>query len=104
MPHFRDLTGGLHYLSDEDVANGGTALLPQGCVPCEDPVPETPHIPNPRRGQILAELAVLDARSVRPAREFATSSDSATLDAARARLVDLETQAQTLRDELAGLT
>lgn len=43
--HFKDQNGGLHFLSDEDIANGGMALLPAGCVEISD---EAAHaIQNP---------------------------------------------------------
>lgn len=32
MSFFQDDTGGIHFLSDEDVAAGGLALLPLGCT------------------------------------------------------------------------
>lgn len=32
MPYFKDIEYKLHFLSDEDIANGGLALLPEGCV------------------------------------------------------------------------
>lgn len=31
MPYFKDQSGGWHFLSDEDIANGGMELLPAGC-------------------------------------------------------------------------
>jgi len=34
--YFKDTNNALHSLSDEDIANGGEALLPQGCVPISD--------------------------------------------------------------------
>lgn len=36
MPHFKDSLNRLYFLSDEDIANGGEALLPIGCVQITD--------------------------------------------------------------------
>jgi hypothetical protein len=37
MPNFRDPEGGLHFLSDEDIANGGQSLLPTGSAEVSAP-------------------------------------------------------------------
>lgn len=34
--YFKDKSGRLHFLSDEDIANGGVAMLPAGCVEISD--------------------------------------------------------------------
>lgn len=34
--HFKDENNCLHFLSDEDIANGGMALLPAGCMEISD--------------------------------------------------------------------
>lgn len=34
--HFKDENGGLHFLSGEDISNGGMVLLPSGCVEITD--------------------------------------------------------------------
>lgn len=60
-------------------------------LPAEAPI-VAPSDAEIRRREILAELAFIDARSIRPLREG---------DAAR--VLALETQAQALRAELAGL-
>lgn len=36
MPHYKDPENGLHFLSLEDLANGGARLLPAGCVEISD--------------------------------------------------------------------
>jgi hypothetical protein len=36
MPYFKDHQGDLHYLSDQDIANGGEMYLPSGCTPITD--------------------------------------------------------------------
>ncbi|AHB08501.1 hypothetical protein U875_13985 [Pandoraea pnomenusa 3kgm] len=36
MPYFQDKAGKLYFLSDEDVATGGKALLPDGCKAITD--------------------------------------------------------------------
>jgi hypothetical protein len=56
MPYFQDATGELHYLSDEDVANGGQRLLPPDCNPITDS--QAAAIQNP-------PLTLAQAQSVR---------------------------------------
>ncbi len=36
MPYYQDSNGGLHFLSDADIANGGLSLLPVGCSEITD--------------------------------------------------------------------
>ena len=36
MPHFKDQTDRLYFLSDEDIANGGISLLPSGSQQISD--------------------------------------------------------------------
>lgn len=36
MPYFKDQNGALHWLSEQDVSNGGKKLLPPGCVEITD--------------------------------------------------------------------
>lgn len=36
MPHYKSPINALHFLSDEDILNGGEALLPHGCVRITD--------------------------------------------------------------------
>lgn len=36
MPHFKTPDEKLHFLSDEDIANGGLELLPAGCIEITD--------------------------------------------------------------------
>lgn len=36
MPYYQTLNGSIHFLSEQDVANGGEALLPVGCVRMPD--------------------------------------------------------------------
>lgn len=45
MPYFKDPAGAPHFLSAEDVANGGEAYLPAGCVAITDA--EAAAIQNP---------------------------------------------------------
>ena len=50
MPYFKDAQNGLHFLSDDDLSNGGLALLPSECSAISD-----------------AEAAVIEAANVGPA-------------------------------------
>jgi len=45
MPYFQDAQGGLHYLSDTDLANGGDLLLPAGCALITDAQAEAIQTP-----------------------------------------------------------
>jgi hypothetical protein len=47
MPYYQDTSGGLHYLSISDLANGGFALLPAGCVEITDAQAEVLQAPPP---------------------------------------------------------
>ena len=60
MPYFKAPDNSIHFLSDEDIANGGEKLLPAGCVQITDaevtallaakqPVPTVPQIVSPRQ-------------------------------------------------------
>jgi hypothetical protein len=49
MPYFKDTAGGLHFLSDADIINGGKSLMPTGCVEIPDDhaarlIPQTPPV------------------------------------------------------------
>lgn len=62
--YFKDQNGSLHFLSDEDIANGGMGFLPVGSVKISDD--EAGAILNPPKSlpQMLGEkLAVLNARA-----------------------------------------
>lgn len=54
MPYFKDLTGSLWYLSEEDVLNGGEGLLPAGYVTVSDEEAVEIQNPPPTPEQILA--------------------------------------------------
>lgn len=51
MPYFKDQNGGVHFLSDEDIANGGEALLPVGCVEITDAQAQAIQNPTPTSAQ-----------------------------------------------------
>lgn len=62
MPYFEDTNGGVHYLSDTDVANGGQSLLPSGSVSITDA--QAAAIQNPPLTPTQAQttqLALMDA-------------------------------------------
>lgn len=66
MPYFKDPAGYLHFLSAEDVANGGEGFLPVGCVAITDADAQAIQNPPPTAAQLHAELvasahAALDA-------------------------------------------
>jgi hypothetical protein len=55
MPYYEDTSGGLHFLSTADVANGGLALLPTGCTEITDAQAATLQAPPaPTAAQALA--------------------------------------------------
>ena len=60
MPYFKAPDNSIHFLSIEDIANGGEKLLPAGCVQITDaeatallaaqqPAPTVPQIVSPRQ-------------------------------------------------------
>ena len=105
--YFKDKNGGLHFLSDEDIANGGTAMLPADCVEITDDEADAisaAHLAEAlgttRSVEIKARLAQIDLDSVRPLRAIlantATQHDRDKLDA-------LDAEAAILRAEPAAL-
>lgn len=54
MPYFKDMAGGLHFLSVEDVANGAESLLPSGCTLVSDADAEAIQNPPLPPEQIVA--------------------------------------------------
>lgn len=67
MPHFKDNHDKLHFLSDEDIANGGANLLPEGLV--EIPDDEAAAIRSAE--QAAAEAAAPTAPTVSPEQKLA---------------------------------
>ena len=73
MPNYKDTENKVHFLSDEDIHNGGESLLPIGCIAITDeeaailsaPAVD-PNAPNPRIAEIKAELDALDFKKIRP--------------------------------------
>ncbi|CAE6838007.1 hypothetical protein [Paraburkholderia nemoris] len=64
MPYYQDSNGGLHYLSDTDIANGGLALLPSGCSEITDAqaaVLQTPPAPTAAEVLVTSAQAALEA-------------------------------------------
>jgi hypothetical protein len=62
MPHFQDPAGGLYYLSEQDIANGGEAYLPIGCVLISDQ--EAAALTAPSINQIsLERLGAINVRA-----------------------------------------
>lgn len=55
MPYFQDPTGGLHFLSDQDIAAGGESYLPAGCVQITDEA--AAEIQNPTLTLVGAQAA-----------------------------------------------
>ena len=111
MAYFQDLQGGIHFLSEVDIANGGEAYLPDGCKAITDAQAE--EILNPPKTQaqlaaenndpIKAQLAELDGKSVRALHEavlaLAASGTALPADTVK-RLTDLEGQKEALRAKL----
>jgi hypothetical protein len=55
MPYFQDTSGGLHYLSDADITNGGEGLLPEGCVEITDSQAAVLQNPPLTQAQLTAQ-------------------------------------------------
>jgi hypothetical protein len=55
MPYYQDTSGGLHYLSVADLANGGFTLLPVGCVEITDAQAAALENPLPTQAQLTAQ-------------------------------------------------
>lgn len=112
MPNFKDAVNGLHFLSDEDIANGGASLLPAACIQIIDEeaarrlAPTTDQIKAARIASIDAELAAIDANGARPSRDIAAAlaAGSTAPAAAVQKLIDLDAQAGPLRAERRTLT
>ena len=102
-----DFVGTIYWTSDgeEHVIDEVGLVLPEGALLVK-PAPTVAQIAAKRIGEIKAELAVIDSDGARPAREiaFALVSGGAPPTAAVQKLQALETQAQTLRAELATLS
>ena len=66
MPHFQDTTGKLHFLSEDDLENGGLALLPAGCKQIDDPeaVPDTAASFTQIRAAKIDEINVAAGRAL----------------------------------------
>ena len=96
MPHYKDLSGKLHFLDSAEFEH----LLPEGCVEITEaefldlanPPPTAEQVKATRTAQIKSALAELDFKSIRPLRE-----DDAE------RVADLKAQAEALRKELGSL-
>jgi hypothetical protein len=54
MPHFKSEDGLLYFLSEEDIANGGKSLLPDGCTLITDQEADGIQNPPPSEAQIIA--------------------------------------------------
>jgi hypothetical protein len=68
MNFYKDKTGTVHALSDEDIANGGKRLLPAGCVPIsEAEATPAPVVENPALAEIAAIEATITNRRLREA-------------------------------------
>lgn len=117
-------------VADESPEEPGKFLIPGGCVDLlpPDELPgkryrhdgegwieeDIPSLPEPepdlepepdRKAQILAELADIDASSIRPSREIAVAiaSSASVPEFAASKLASLEARAHALRLELATL-
>lgn len=105
--HFKDENNLLHFLSDEDIANGGMAYLPACCVEITDEEADAiraAHLVEAlgatRSVEIKARLAQIDLDSVRPLRAILANT-AAQQD--RNKLEALDAEAAILRAELAAL-
>lgn len=105
--YFKDKKGQLHFLSGDDIANGGMQFLPDGCIKItdEDAIfirseQEKAESIATRSDQIKSRLAQIDIDSVRPLRAIAAGfSTQYDVD----KLASLDEEAAILRAELAGI-
>ena len=65
MPYFKDKEGSLHFLSEQDITNGGEALLSSDCQPITDDeaTAQTSVIPDPKLA-IQAQINALEFTSL----------------------------------------
>lgn len=95
MPHFKAPDNTLHFLSDEDVANGGTRFLPVGFKKISD-AQALSMLPKPSENDLLkVQIAELEATvTPRRLREAILSQDGADWLAA------VESEISALRKKL----
>lgn len=112
MPNYKDQTGRLHFLSDDDIARGGESYLPKDCVSIDDAEAEairaaekTTQAQKNRRAEISARLDQIDAESIRALRaaSIARSKGQAVPAFDAGKLETLENEAVALRAELATI-
>lgn len=99
MPHFKAPDNTLHFLSDEDVANGGIALLPKGSTEITDAQAATAIEalqPKPTAADLIrTQITELEMQQTpRRMREAALGIDGGWL-------ASLDEQIQVLRAQLA---
>jgi hypothetical protein len=62
MSYFKDTQGSLHFLSDQDIANGGLRLLPEGYLPITDSDADAIRNPSVTLAQAqTAQITILKA-------------------------------------------
>ena len=96
MPNYKDPQNKLHFLSEEDIANGGESLLPPGCVQISDAEHAELSKPAPLTGNALylSQIAELEGTvTQRRLREAALGTDNGWL-------ADLDAQVTALRKKL----
>lgn len=71
MPYFKDTYGYLHFLSETDMANGGAALIPDGCIEITDDeafaISQTPSESDIIKSQIAELESQITQRRMREA-------------------------------------
>lgn len=90
--HYKSPDNSLHFLSDEDIANGGEALLPPGSVAISDEEHAELSKPAPLTGNalILSQIATLEAYvPPRRMREAALGTDNGWLKGVDAQITTL---------------
>lgn len=99
MPFFKTPANALHFLSDEDIANGGESLLPAGCAAITDAEADqirAARQPAPSAADLIKrQIAELEATATpRRMREAVLGTDGGWL-------ANLDAQIQALRKQLA---
>jgi hypothetical protein len=90
MPYFQSASGSLHYLSDEDIANGGMSLLPDGSIQITDDEAYVIQNPPPTLAQVLAAqsaklqgfVQLANAQKIALAERISTLNDAIEMEMA----------------------
>lgn len=103
MSYFKDQQGDLHYLSDQDIANGGEMYLPRGCTPITDA--QADAIQNPPMTLAQAQAAQIAQLTADCAAQIVAGFTSSALGSAYAypsQSIDQQNMVQTAASSAGG--